>query len=158
MDLFIEMSFGNCQKWHFQLQDPKFQNFLESLARLQINHQVWSTFGSRYILCVRTPSKCQATPLEGAETSITELGIREHTKQKIYLSTHKHVQFLYIYWDSVSLFLHLVIFVNNIMEILVIPDLGKELHEFNKKVKQVKIHTIHIHNTACTTKACLSLE
>lgn len=37
------------------------------------------------------------------------------------------------------------------MEILVIPDQGNELHEFNKKVKQVKIHTIHIHTTACTT-------
>ena len=70
------MSFRNCQKWHFQ--DPKFQNFLESLACLQINQQVWSTFGSRYILCVRTPSKHQATPLEGAETSITELGKGTH--------------------------------------------------------------------------------
>ena len=58
-DLFIEMFFGNSRKWHFR--NPKFPNFYEGTC-LQIP-LVWSVFGARYILRVRTFSKSHATPL-----------------------------------------------------------------------------------------------
>ena len=56
--LFIEMSFGNCRKWHYR--DPTLQNFLGGHGPGSPYFGVPS--GARYS-CVRTPSKSHSTPL-----------------------------------------------------------------------------------------------